>query len=101
MRSASNTYYPIVIISSATNQIAAMGTVVVELKFFKGLTRVGHVEDIVVDTKLHGTGLGKVVVKTVLSIAEAKGCSNVILNCDEKKQRKYPFRDKIKRKRRG
>lgn len=88
MVSANGTYFPIVIISKETDQIVAMGTIVVELKFFRGLTRVGHVEDIVVNTKLHSEGLGKIVVQTVMNIAESKGCSNIILNCSDEKKRK-------------
>ncbi|SPO27231.1 related to GNA1 - essential acetyltransferase [Ustilago trichophora] len=91
MLSASGTYYPIVILSKNTDKIVAMGTIVVELKFFRGLTRVGHVEDIVVDTSLHSKGLGKIIVKTVMKIAESKGCSNIILNCSDEKK---PFYEK-------
>ncbi|KAJ1023596.1 hypothetical protein NDA16_003213 [Ustilago loliicola] len=91
MVSANGTYFPIVIISKETDQIVAMGTIVVELKFFRGLTRVGHVEDIVVNTKLHSEGLGKIVVQTVMNIAESKGCSNIILNCSDEKK---PFYEK-------
>ena len=89
MVAANGTYFPIVIVSKATDRIVAMGTVVVELKFFRGLTRVGHVEDIVVDTRLHSKGLGKIIVQTVMKIAESKGCSNIILNCSDEKKRKY------------
>lgn len=87
MVAANGTYFPIVIVSKSTDRIVAMGSVVVELKFFRGLTRVGHVEDIVVNTKLHSKGLGKVIVSTVMKIAEAKGCSNIILNCSDEKKR--------------
>lgn len=89
MVSANGTYFPIVIINNETDQIVAMGTIVVELKFFRGLTRVGHVEDIVVNTKLHSKGLGKIIVQTVMKIAKSKGCSNIILNCSDEKKRKY------------
>lgn len=88
MVAANGTYYPIVIINKSTDTIVAMGSVVVELKFFRGLTRVGHVEDIVVDTRLHSKGLGKVIVQTVMKIAQDKGCSNIILNCSDEKKRK-------------
>ena len=89
MVAANGTYYPIVIVSKETDRIVAMGTVVVELKFLRGLTRVGHVEDIVVNTKLHGKGLGKIIVQTAMKIAESKGCSNMILNCSDEKKRKF------------
>lgn len=88
MVAANGTYYPIVIVSKQTDRIVAMGTVVVELKFFRGLTKVGHVEDIVVNTKLHSKGLGKIVVETVKAIGKSKGCSNIILNCSDEKKRK-------------
>lgn len=89
MIAANGTYFPIVIVSKETDQIVAMGTVVIELKFFRGLTRVGHVEDIVVDTRLHSKGLGKIIVQTVMKIAESKGCSNIILNCSDEKKREF------------
>ncbi|PWY97097.1 acyl-CoA N-acyltransferase [Testicularia cyperi] len=91
MVAATGTYYPIVIVRRETDRIVAMGTVVVELKFFRGLTRVGHVEDIVVDTRLHSKGLGKIIVQTVMQIAQNKGVSNIILNCSDEKK---PFYDK-------
>ena len=89
MVAAKGTYFPIVIVSKQTDRIVAMGTVVVELKFFRGLTKVGHVEDIVVDTRLHSKGLGKIVVETVKAIGISKGCSNIILNCSDEKKRKF------------
>lgn len=95
MVSANGTYFPIVIVSKQTDKIVAMGTIVVELKFFRGLTRVGHVEDIVVDTRLHSKGLGKIVVQTVMKIAESKGCSNIILNCSDEKKRKFQFQSSV------
>ncbi|KAJ9480411.1 putative Glucosamine 6-phosphate N-acetyltransferase (putative) [Pseudozyma hubeiensis] len=91
MVAANGTYYPIVIVSKETDRIVAMGTVVVELKFFRGLTKVGHVEDIVVDTRLHSKGLGKIVVETVKAIGISKGCSGIILNCSDEKK---PFYEK-------
>ncbi|SJX62689.1 related to GNA1-essential acetyltransferase [Sporisorium reilianum f. sp. reilianum] len=91
MVAAKGTYFPIVVVSKQTDRIVAMGTVVVELKFFRGLTRVGHVEDIVVDTRLHSKGLGKIIVETVKAIGVTKGCSNIILNCSDEKK---PFYEK-------
>ncbi|KAF6767640.1 GNAT domain protein [Kalmanozyma brasiliensis GHG001] len=91
MVAAKGTYFPIVIVSKDTDKIVAMGTIVVELKFFRGLTRIGHVEDIVVNTRLHSKGLGKIIVETVKALAVSKGCSNIILNCSDEKK---PFYEK-------
>lgn len=83
MVAARNTYFPIVIVAQDTDQIVAMGTALIELKFFKGLTRVAHVEDIVVDTSLHSKGFGKIIMQTIIKLAEHHKVSNIILNCDD------------------
>lgn len=51
--------YVIVIEDLLKNQIAAAGTLLIELKFLRGGGLVGHIEDIVTDKNYRGKNLGK------------------------------------------
>ncbi|CAO1613684.1 unnamed protein product [Jaminaea pallidilutea] len=76
-------YYPIVIISKQTDQIAAVGTLFVEYKFIRGNARTGHIEDIAVDSSAQGKGLGKRVIQCLTAVSESLGCYKTFLDCSE------------------
>jgi len=59
IKAVPNTYYIIVVEDTAANQIVANGTIVLERKFTHSTGIVGHLEDIVVDSKYRGQQLGK------------------------------------------
>ncbi|PWN23844.1 acyl-CoA N-acyltransferase [Microstroma glucosiphilum] len=91
LSSIPNTYYPLVIVSRSTDQIVAMGTLVMELKFLRGNAKAGHVEDIVVSSQAQGRGLGKKVIQALTGISESLGAYKVILDCSEENA---PFYEK-------
>ena len=62
----------------------AAGTLIVEHKFIRGCSRVGHIEDIVVLSEARGQGLGLRVVSALMEEALRLKCYKVILDCDEK-----------------
>lgn len=87
LSSIPNTYYPLVIVSRSTDQIVAMGTLFMELKFLRGNAKAGHVEDIVVSSQAQGRGLGKKVIQALTGISESLGAYKVILDCSEENAR--------------
>lgn len=61
--------------------IVASCTLLVEPKFLRGGSLVGHIEDVVVDEKHRSLGLGKVLVQYATNAAKGFGCYKVILDC--------------------
>ncbi|KAG2430433.1 hypothetical protein HXX76_009957 [Chlamydomonas incerta] len=56
---------------------------VVELKFIHGCSKVGHIEDVVVDPTYRGKRLGLKLVEALVEAARGDGCYKVILDCAE------------------
>ena len=88
MRAAAHSYYPIVIVDKATDQLVAVGTVFIERKFVRGLGSVGHIEDIAVKKDQQGRKLGLRIIQALTGISEAQGCYKTILNCSDSNIRK-------------
>lgn len=65
------------------NIIIATASIFIEKKFIRNLGIVGHIEDVVVDNKYHGQGLGKKLILHLLEIAKNNKCYKVILDCSE------------------
>lgn len=64
-------------------QIVATATLFIEPKFIHNLGLVGHIEDVVVDEKLRGLGLGNTLINQLVQLAHAVCCYKVILDCSE------------------
>ena len=65
------------------NRVIASGSMVIEQKFIHNLSKVAHIEDIVVDREYSGRGLGRKLVQYLINEARDAGCYKVILDCDE------------------
>lgn len=63
------------------DHVIGSGTLLIEPKIIHNMSRVGHIEDIVIDTKYRGIGLGKFLVQFLTRFAKARGCYKIILNC--------------------
>ncbi len=72
-----------------TKKIVATGTLWIEQKIIHDMGKVGHIEDIVVDSNIRNQGLGRELIKKLRDIAIEKGCYKVILNCEEYNQGFY------------
>lgn len=83
IRSAPRTYYTLVIVDKASDQIVGVGCVFIERKFLRGLGSVGHIEDIAVDKKQQGKKLGLRIIQALTYISENSGCYKTILNCSD------------------
>lgn len=73
---------PLTSLSTGTT-IAATATLLVERKLVRGGASAGHIEDVVVDARFRGTGLGRRMVDTLTDEARRRGCYKVILDCAE------------------
>ncbi|KAK9073708.1 hypothetical protein SSX86_006302 [Deinandra increscens subsp. villosa] len=70
-----------VIEDATSSKIVATGSVFIERKFIRSCGKVGHIEDVVVDSSARGMQLGKKVVDFLADHARLTGCYKVILDC--------------------
>ncbi|GAB0496816.1 hypothetical protein MMPV_008137 [Pyropia vietnamensis] len=63
--------------------LAATATLLVERKLIRGGASVGHIEDVVVDARFRGKGLGRRMMDALTDEARRRGCYKVILDCAE------------------
>ncbi|ESQ41554.1 hypothetical protein EUTSA_v10014892mg [Eutrema salsugineum] len=75
-----------VIEEEASGRIAATGSVMIEKKFLRNCGKVGHIEDVVVDSGFRGKQLGKRVVEFLTDHCRSMGCYKVILDCSVEKK---------------
>jgi glucosamine-phosphate N-acetyltransferase len=64
-----------------TDKIIACATVFIENKIIHNMGKVCHVEDVVVDNSMRGTGMGKILMGFVNEYANKMGCYKTILDC--------------------
>ena len=63
------------------HKIIATGTILIEDKLIHGMSKVCHIEDIVICNTNRGMGLGKGLISFLINIAKDEDCYKVILNC--------------------
>ncbi len=63
------------------NLIVGTITLLIEPKIIHGGSKVGHIEDVVVDKDYRGLGLGTVLINHAVDVAKKMGCYKVILDC--------------------
>ena len=78
-----------IIVIIHNNKIVASGTLLIEDKIIHGMSKVGHIEDIVVDSNSRGLGLGKKIISYLTNLAKENNCYKVILNCNEENCKFY------------
>jgi glucosamine-phosphate N-acetyltransferase len=79
------------------DKIIATATILVEYKLIRNMGKVGHIEDVVVDSEYRLHGIGKQIISYVISYAKLKGCYKCILDCDENNTNFYE-KNQMKRK---
>jgi len=77
-----NTQHKIFVIEYE-NEIIASGTIFIENKLIHNCSKVGHIEDIVVDNKYKGKNIGKKIIDFLKLYAKNLGCYKIILDCNE------------------
>ena len=65
------------------NNIIGTITLFVEDKIIHNGSKVGHIEDVVVDKNYRKMGVGKLLIDYVVKLSKDRGCYKVILDCDE------------------
>jgi GNAT superfamily N-acetyltransferase len=98
LKACHDTYFIVVLVERASDQVVASGTVVKERKFIRGGGVAAHIEDIVVGPSAQGRGLGQKLVVGLRDLATDLGCYKTILDCQEPK---VPFYEKCGFKLRG
>ena len=73
-----------VIVDEDVNELIAAGTLIIEPKFIHKCSKLGHIEDVVVNKKYRGKQFGVSIVDHLVCVAKRVGCYKVRLVCSEK-----------------
>lgn len=73
-----------IILDSENNKIIGTGTILIEEKLIHNLSKVAHVEDIVVDSNYRKNGIGKFLIDNLIHYAKNQNCYKIILDCQDK-----------------
>uniref|UniRef100_A0A6C0ACU9 glucosamine-phosphate N-acetyltransferase n=1 Tax=viral metagenome TaxID=1070528 RepID=A0A6C0ACU9_9ZZZZ len=65
------------------NEIIGSGTLIIEDKLIHDISKVGHIEDIVIDKNCRGQNIGKTLMTYLIETAKSMGCYKVTLYCNE------------------
>ncbi|KAK7872506.1 hypothetical protein R5R35_014292 [Gryllus longicercus] len=84
MKECKNTYFVTVIEDTLLHEVIGAATLVVEQKFLHDAGIRGQLEDVVVNNTYRGKQLGKLIVLTIVALAEHLGCYKIVLNCKDK-----------------
>jgi len=82
----------VIMVADLDDQIVGSITLLIEPKFIHQGGLVGHIEDVVVNSKFQGKGIGEQLVNVALEYAKNHGCYKTILDCDDNVK---PFYEKI------
>lgn len=85
-------YVVLVIEDETSSRILATGTLLIEHKFIRSCSKVGHIEDVVVSDAARGQGLGRRIVCALMDAGKSLGCYKVILDCSDDN---VPFYEKV------
>ncbi|XP_057999612.1 glucosamine 6-phosphate N-acetyltransferase-like [Hevea brasiliensis] len=97
INSYGNDHIVCVIEDDQSGKIIATGSVFIERKFIRNCGKVGHIEDVVVDSTARGRQLGKKIIGFLTDHAHSMGCYKVILDCSIENKafyEKYGFKQK-------
>ena len=96
--SLNNHHCIFVVEQESTKEIVASGTLLIEKKLIRNYGKVGHIEDIVVNEKMRGYGLGKKMIDHLSEESKKMGCYKTILDCSDEN---IGFYEKCGYKRKG
>lgn len=78
-----------IIVIEFENNIIGSGTLLIENKLIRSYGKVGHIEDIVINSNFRKYGLGKELIKLLTDISKENKCYKCILDCDEHLEKFY------------
>lgn len=64
------------------SEYVGYGAVYTQAKFTRGLSRMGVIEDVVINDKFRGKGYGKTIIACLKEVSVALGCYKCILYCE-------------------
>lgn len=73
-----------IFVAKLNGKIIGTTTVLIEPKFIHNLSRVSHIEDVVVDSNYRSYGIGKLLINKAITISKELGCYKIILDCSAK-----------------
>lgn len=76
--------YDNIYVGVINEKIVGCCTLLVENKIIHNGGKVGHIEDVTVDSLYRGKGIGKQLIDYCVKVARDQKCYKVILDCDEK-----------------
>lgn len=76
-------YCILVVEDTSKQRVVAAATLLLEFKFIRGCGRIGHIEDVVVDSTCRGKGLGQQLLAQLVEVGRSMSCYKVILDCAE------------------
>lgn len=79
----SNPYHKI-IVAKIDGKIVGTTTVLIEPKIIHNLSRVAHIEDVVVDSTFRTYGIGSLLMEKAVEISKEYNCYKIILDCSQK-----------------
>ena len=65
------------------------GTILYEYKFIHNISKIGHIEDICIDTNYRGKGYGQILINYLIEEAKINMCYKVTLYCEEGLEKFY------------
>ena len=77
------------IIVEKNKEVIGTGKIILETKIIHNFQLVGHIEDIVIDSKFRGQNIGKQLIDYLINIAKNNNCYKVILHCNDKTSNFY------------
>lgn len=72
-----------ILIAKIDDLIIGSITILIEPKFIHNLSNVAHIEDVVVDERYRGMGIGRLLVQNAIQISNQYQCYKIILDCSE------------------
>lgn len=72
-----------IIVFEYNGELIGTGTLIYEHKFIFNICCLGHIEDVCIKSEFRGRGLGKLIVKHLVTLAQNKKCYKVVLDCSD------------------
>lgn len=74
--------YHTYVVMNPLDKVVAIGSIIIEAKLIHHCGKVGHIEDIAVNSSEQGKRLGLSLIRYLLALGRKNGCYKVILDCD-------------------
>lgn len=84
-----NNHQIIVLYDQNTNKVIGTITVLIEAKLIHDLSKVCHIEDVVIDINYRKKGLGKLLIEKANEISKQEKCYKTILDCSTENSEFY------------